>query len=165
LRQTSSLFGFHSHTHRDEHSLEVQLPFLQMILDKFVLVPIVMADQSLANAKDIAAALVKVLSLSNKERTVVVASSDLYHGGSYEECKARDGQLAAAVGKFNAELFMEGIEQDKYMACGAGPIAVIMLTAKGLGATEVKILHRTNSYDANPINDSYVVGYLSAVYY
>jgi len=111
LRQTSSLFGFHSHTHRDEHSLEVQLPFLQMILDKFLLVPIVLADQSLANCKDVAATLVKVLSASNRERTVVVASSDLYHGESYDECKARDAQLATALEKFDVNVFMEEIER------------------------------------------------------
>ncbi len=165
LRQTSSLFGFHSRTHKDEHSLEVQLPFLQMILDKFLLVPIVLADQSLANCRDVAATLVKVLSASNMKRTVVVASSDLYHGESYDECKARDAQLATALEKFDVNVFMEEIEQEKYMACGAGPMAVTMLTAKALGATNIKILHRINSYDANPVNDSYVVGYLAAVYY
>ena len=109
--------------------------------------------------------LVKVLSASKKDRTVVIASSDLYHGGSYDECKTRDAQLASALEKFNASVFMEGIEQGKYMACGAGPIAVVMLTSQGLGAKNLKILHRTNSYDANPVNDSYVVGYLAAVYY
>jgi AmmeMemoRadiSam system protein B len=165
LRKRKDLFTCNPAAHREEHSLEVHLPFLQMVLDEMKLVPILISDQSYENCKAVAKSILEMLGDFRKQKTIIVASSDLYHGGSYEKCKEHDALLANALEEFDAEKFLGGVQEAAYMACGHGPIATTMLISRGLGAKKARILYRTNSYDAYPVNDSYVVGYLAAAFY
>jgi AmmeMemoRadiSam system protein B len=159
------IFTYFAPAHRGEHSLEVQLPFLQMVMDDCKIVPIIVSNQSYQNCQAVAKAVLEVLGDLRKQMTVVVASSDLYHGGSYDQCKEYDAALADALEEFNPKKFAKGIEEQAYAACGCGPIVTAMLISQGLGAKKTKILHRTNSFDAHPVNDSYIVGYLAAAFF
>jgi AmmeMemoRadiSam system protein B len=165
LRNKTEIFTHCPPAHREEHALEVHLPFLQMVFEEFRLVPIIISDQSYANCERIAQAVSTMLADFRKQKTVIIASSDLYHGGSYQKCKEYDSVLADALEQFNPKKFIQGIEEETYMACGYGPIATAMLISQELGAKKARILHRTNSYDAHPVNQSYVVGYLAAAFF
>ncbi|MFH0794470.1 MAG: AmmeMemoRadiSam system protein B, partial [bacterium] len=160
------LFIFEPEADEEEHSLEVQLPFLQAVLGEgWKLTPVIISKQSWGNCREIGEALGRAIAKSGAaEKTVVVASSDLYHGSSYKECKKSDQKIAEAVERFEPERLVAGNERGEFMACGAGPIAATMVASRALGATRARVLAQTNSYDAHPVNDSYIVGYLAAVF-
>jgi AmmeMemoRadiSam system protein B/AmmeMemoRadiSam system protein A len=145
---------------RGEHSLEVELPFLQIVLGDFKLVPIVMGDQSLESCQALGQALAKALKNRN---ALIVASSDLYHGEGRDEAVKSDRIVIDRVGSFDYQGLYDDVAKGKCMACGSGPIIAAMIAAKGLGADQSKVLHYANSYDVTG-DESYVVGYMSAVF-
>jgi len=147
--------------HGDEHSLEVQLPFLQFILKEFKILPIVMGDQSYSNCTYLGMILGKFL----KERNVlVVASSDLSHFHNYDTAVKLDNHIINRVNSFDPEGLSRDLEQKKCEACGAGPMMAVMYAAKLAGAKFSKVLSYKNSGDVT--GDKWkVVGYLSAVIY
>jgi AmmeMemoRadiSam system protein B len=149
--------------HREEHSLEVQLPFLQEVLGEWTLVPLLVARQSwglMRGLGDSIAAMVR----EETTPTLVVASSDLYHGRDVEQCRASGRRCAEAITAFDPEQFLAGVAEDRYQACGAGPIAATMVAARALGATSGQVLCLTDSSETCPGTTDRVVGYLSAVF-
>jgi hypothetical protein len=131
--------------HRSEHSLEVQLPFLQALLDSFTLVPIVAGDAEPEAVADVLDAL------WNGPETLIVISSDLSHFLSYEEARVRDAATCRAIERFDAP----GIDYDD--ACGAVPIGGILVAAKRR-AMEIATVDLKNSGDTAG-DRSRVVGY------
>ncbi len=146
---------------RGEHSLEVQLPFLQIVLGKFKLVAIVMGDQEYSTCEKLAHALSKTL--KGKE-ALIVASSDLSHFHPYDEAVRLDKVVIDDVNSYDAEQLLQDVASGKCEACGAGPIVSAMLAAKGLGADKAKVLKYANSGDVTGDRTG-VVGYMSAVIY
>lgn len=146
--------------HAIEHSLEVELPLLQLVLKNFKFLPICMGDQSFETCKLLADAIVKAE--TPKENVLLVASSDFYHGYSYEECKHSLTESISLISQYNYEKFHQTfIEGDA--ACGGGCIVTAMLALKELGAKQVTLLHSTNSQDVTGV-PGYVVGYGSFVF-
>ncbi|MBU0983277.1 MAG: AmmeMemoRadiSam system protein B [candidate division Zixibacteria bacterium] len=143
---------------RGEHALEVQLPFLQICLGKFKLVPIVMGDQDENSIRALGEALAAVLKDTN---TLMVASTDLSHFHPEKRARKLDFAVQEAIEKFDEDMLLETIEDGRGEACGAGPVAAIMLAAKRMGAREVRFLDYTTS-GATTGDFSEVVGYLSA---
>jgi MEMO1 family protein len=146
--------------HRKEHSLEVQLPFLQCVLGEFSFVPIIMGDQRRQLCKELSNAIARVMANRN---VLLVASSDLSHFHVYDEAVMLDKRVIKAVENFDPDLFIDESENETFEACGGGPIAVSMLTAKQLGTNQVEILHYCNSGDVTG-DKSGVVGYLAAAF-
>lgn len=144
---------------RGEHSLEVELPFLQIVLGDFELVPIVMGDQSMESCRALGQALAKALKDRN---AIIVASSDLYHGEGRDEAVKRDRIVVDRVGSFDYQGLYDDLVKGKCMACGSGPIIATMIAAEGLGADQSQVLHYANSHDVTG-DESYVVGYMAAV--
>jgi len=131
--------------HADEHSLEVQLPFLQITLNEFSIVPIVVGEAS-------AEAVAEVLDmLWSGSETRIVVSSDLSHYHEYETARRID----AATSKAIETLQPERIEYDH--ACGRNPIAGLLVTARKRGL-HVRRLDLRNSGDTAGPRDQ-VVGY------
>lgn len=147
---------------RAEHSLEVQLPFVQCTLPGISIVPIVISDSSLKVSKEIGEAIARAVA---GERVLLIASSDLYHGYSYESCLAADAQTLAALEEFTPERFGDGISSGYYQACGGGPVTVMLFATRALGADTVKVIARTNSADVTGMRGGYVVGYGAALVY
>jgi len=151
-----------AHTH--EHSVEVQVPFLQVVLKEFKIVPIVMGAQTEENIDILANALYKVL--KGRDDVVLIASSDLYHGYSYQQAKDMDSVVIDYIKKYNPDglfQFIEEMERQRIaVACGGGPVAAVMKAAKMLGAEKSVILHTTTSADVVGNYSGYVVGYVSA---
>jgi hypothetical protein len=146
--------------HRAEHSLEVQLPFLQYVLEKFSIVPIIMGDQQRQLCEQLSAALARVMATKN---ILLVASSDLSHFHTYDEAVILDNRVIQAVERFDSDVFIDELEKKSLEACGGGPIAVAMKTAQQLGANRVEVLHYCNSGDITG-DTSGVVGYLAAAF-
>ena len=146
---------------RGEHALEVQLPFLQLVLGKFKLVPIVIGDQDWTTCEALAEALTE--SLKGKS-ALIVASSDLSHFHPYNEAIRLDSIVMNHVNSFDPEGLYEDISTGLCEACGASPIISAMLAAKGLGADKAKVLKYANSGDVTG-DRSGVVGYMAAVMY
>ena len=147
-----------------EHSLEIQLPFLQTILlEDFWLVPLMMVDQSAALVRLLSAALVKLIrSFPPEESTLMVASSDLSHFYSERVANRLDGNLAQAVKAFDLDAFYRHKQHGEMEACGFAPIATVLQTSHLLGADQVTVAdYRTSA--AVTGDKTSVVGYLSAV--
>ncbi len=147
---------------RGEHSLEVQLPFLQKTIGEFNLIPIVIADQSWKNVENLANALASVL---QGKKALIVASSDLSHYHSYDTAYKLDRSILDYFEAFDYQKLLEKCEQRKIEACGYGPIAVMMLACKQLGFTKSKVLKYATSGDVPVGEKSQVVGYMSGVVY
>ena len=146
---------------RGEHSLEVELPFLQIVLGKFKLVPIIMGDQEYETCEKLADALSKAL--KDKE-ALIVASTDLSHFHPYDQAVKLDQVVIDHVNSFDSKGLFEDVSKGKCEACGAGPMVATMLAAKKLGADKAKVLKYANSGDVTG-DRSGVVGYMSAVIY
>ena len=144
--------------HREEHAIEVQLPFLQKVLVDFKILPIVMGDQG----RDFCVALGKRLGKILKERNaLLVASSDLSHYYPYDVARKLDQVIINDVQEFREERLLEDLDSQRAEACGGGPIVAMLIAAKELGADKVEVLHYCNSGDITGDKDG-VVGYLSA---
>jgi AmmeMemoRadiSam system protein B len=151
----------------EEHSLEVELPFMQITLQHFQLVPLMMGDQSPETCRRLGAALVSALARSVKDegpgdRILLVASSDLSHYFDDETARQLDQATLEFILKLDADGLVRHVEagrrQGRPFACGAGPIAVIIHAAAALGATRATLLKYATSTDAYPRKDR-VVGY------
>ncbi len=161
LVETSSLLRLSSDGHRvggedAEHSLEVQLPFLQMVLHQpFKLIAAVFHDYSWPICRALGSGLAAIAD----ERTLIIASTDLYHGYSYEECLEADKQTLGGMVAGDAESFCRGYAARKYEACGAGPVAALLQAAAQKKAAKIELLHHTTSADVTGKKGGYVVGY------
>lgn len=154
--QESSLLDVNDSAHRFEHSIEVQLPFLQYLYgSEFKIVPICFLMQDLSSAKEVGQAVAKVL---NGKNAVIVASSDMTHYEPHEVAEKKDKMALTAVEEMDEEKFYSVIEAQHVSACGYGPIAALITAAKILGVKEAKLLCYKTSGDI--IGDySSVVGY------
>jgi AmmeMemoRadiSam system protein B len=142
--------------HRFEHSVEVQLPFLQYLYGSdFKFVPICFQMQDLTSAVEVGKALAAVLASKN---AVVIASSDMTHYEPQRNAMAKDMMALKAVEAMDEKRFYSIIEKQNVTACGYGPIAALIVAAKGLGVNEADLLCYKTSGDVTGDYSS-VVGY------
>ncbi len=146
--------------HRQEHAIEVQIPFLQMMLNYFEIVPIVMGDQGSLYVDELANKLSEVVD----ENTVVVSSSDLSHYYSGSIASQMDSIIEHEINNFNYSGLQENFEAGRCEACGAGTILAMMKAADRLNFRKSKVLYRCDSGDTTGDKNE-VVGYLSAAIY
>lgn len=144
--------------HRGEHSLEVQIPFIQSVLPEAKILPLVMGDQQTEHCYALGEALASAL---RDLHVVLIASSDLSHFHSSAEARVKDERVMSYIRQYNVVELMEHLEADTCEACGGGPIVAVMTAARLLGATSAEILHACNSGDITGDTDR-VVGYCSA---
>jgi MEMO1 family protein len=141
--------------HRYEHSIEVQLPFLQFLYgDKFKIVPICYLMQDYESALEIGRALTEALDATN---TVVIASSDMTHYEPAKTAATKDRTALQAVTDLDAKRFYETIEAQNITACGYAPITSLITYAVGVCA-KAELLSYHNSGDITGDHSS-VVGY------
>lgn len=146
--------------HREEHSLEMQMPFLQRVLPGARIVPLLMGSQSREEVEALAGALARVL---EGRRAVLVASSDLSHYQPATVANRLDALVVDAVERFDDEGLMRRLEAHHNVACGGGPVVAVLKAARALGADRATVLRYADSGDAGERDKSHVVGYLSAV--
>jgi AmmeMemoRadiSam system protein B len=146
--------------HRDEHSLEMQMPFLQHLVPGVRLVPMLMGSQSRREVDALAGALAVVL--ARDKDVLLVASSDLSHYQAEPVAHELDAVVADCVDRFDAEGLMRRLETTRGHACGGGPLVAVMKAARSLGADRARVLRYATSGDVGEHDKSRVVGYLSA---
>jgi len=142
-----------------EHSLEIQIPFIQTVLKDFTIVPIIMGDQDFETCTLLAKSLIQVL--PSREETVILASTDLSHFHTDQQAKVLDGEFIRHVRDFAPEALAKAVASGSCEACGAGPTIAAMLAAREIGANRSVILNYANSGDVTG-DRRQVVGYLSA---
>ena len=145
--------------HGAEHSLEVQLPFLQMAIGNFKLLPLVMGDQNFNTCTSLGKALAEVL---KNENALIIASSDLSHFHKYDDAVELDNNLIRAVKYYDYLLLSRSLAAGKCEACGGGPVIAVMIAAQTLGVNKAQIIKYANSGDVTRDKSS-VVGYMSGV--
>lgn len=146
--------------HGEEHAIEVQIPFLQVVLDDFEIVPIVMGDQGMPYINE----LTERLKDAADDTTLVVSSSDLSHYYPGDVADKMDSIVERDINLFNYEELYENFERRKCEACGAGAIIAMMKSADKLKYNKSMVLNRSDSGDTTGDKNE-VVGYLSAAVY
>jgi AmmeMemoRadiSam system protein B len=144
----------------------MQIPFLRRLLPDVPIVPMLMGFQRRQTILDLAETLTAAFA---NRRTLLVASTDLSHYFDAETAASLDGRFKACIARFDPEallgLFEEYPEHERgrYVACGGGPAIAVMMAARGLGATDARVLKYAHSGE---ISGDYggVVGYLAAAF-
>ena len=139
----------------DEHSLEVQLPFLQVALDRFRVVPVLMGNASLENATQLAAALSRLAQWGDY---LFVFSTDLSHYHPYSEAERLDEGTVNAMLLETPQAVYRLFQRAELEACGRGPIVTSLLLAAKLGYPTRELFSYANSGDTAG-NPTSVVGY------
>ena len=155
LEDLGNAVAVDEHAHAFEHSIEVQLPFLQYLHDDFEIVPIVMGDQSLESARLLGNALSAL-------DCVVIASTDFSHYVPRELAEENDKYAIHAVLDMDEYDFYSRLRERNNSACGPGPIAAAMVFAKNKGCIEGRLLDYSTSGDVT--GDPAVVGYASIIF-
>jgi hypothetical protein len=147
--------------HRLEHSIEVQLPFLQYLYgSEFKIVPICFLMQDLTSAKEVGEAVGRVLAGKNG---VIIASSDMTHYQPQTIAERKDRMALKMVEAMDEANFYSIVESQNISACGYGPIAALIVAARVLGGKKAKLLCYKTSGDV--IGDySSVVGYAAVCF-
>ncbi len=155
--------------HQSEHSIEVQLPFLQYKFgDDFKFVPLCILndfpdDGFLESCRVVGEAIAKAVKRS-KKKWILIASSDFSHYIPQEQAMETDNKVINAIKKLDERLFFRRVQQMQASVCGYGPIAITMIAAKALGAKKAKLLKYATSGDVTGDIGS-VVGYASVTMY
>jgi len=142
-----------------EHSIEVQLPFLQYVYGSdFKFVPICFMDQSLETCRDVGLAVAGAL--RKTDSFVIIASTDFTHYESHETAVEKDGYAIKAIQELSPKNLMHAVAHYNISMCGPGPVAAMLFAAKDLGATAAELLSHKTSGDTSGDYSS-VVGYAS----
>jgi len=157
LKQREDRIRYVAEAHTQEHSLEIQLPFLQVLLPHFKLVPLVMGNQDFTTCQWLAKAVADCID----DAVLLVASSDLSHFHPYKEARRLDEVVVEKVNEFDPKGLSDDLANSKCEACGGGPMVTAMLIARELGANKSRVLHYANSGDVTG-DHSGVVGYMAA---
>lgn len=146
-----------------EHSLEIELPFLQQALSgPFSLVPLMLRDQSYELAAKLGEAIAQVI--GEPHGTLLVASSDLSHFYSEEEANALDQVMLKHIETFDPQAVIRADDEGRAFACGRAAIATMLVAARALGADRARIVGYGTSGDASG-DHLRVVGYGAAAAY
>lgn len=148
----------HPAAHAREHSLEMQLPFLKLLMPDTPIVPLVMGYQTRETAEGLGRALADTLA---GRRALLVASSDLSHYHDAPTAAGLDRVVIDCVEAFPAASLMDALERQPEHACGGGPMVSVLHAARALGATGARVLRYADSGDVSGDKDA-VVGYMAA---
>jgi AmmeMemoRadiSam system protein B len=159
LIHANDIIQYIPEAHNREHCLEIQLPFLQTVLNRFHIIPIVMGDQDFHTCSTLAEILIKVA--GPLQETLILASTDLSHFHPDTQAKKLDAELIRHVKAMDTEGLVTCLSSRTCEACGGGPVITTLLTAKGLGANQAAILGYAHSGEITGDNQR-VVGYMSA---
>jgi AmmeMemoRadiSam system protein B/AmmeMemoRadiSam system protein A len=144
--------------HAGEHSLEVQVPFVQRLFPGARILPILMGFRSSANVESLVEALAAHLPGRN---ALLVASSDLSHYHDRTKAQALDSRILSRFGEMNPEGLRDDLAQGAAEACGGDPLVTVLATSKRLGAVRSPVLEYADSGRVNGDTGS-VVGYMAA---
>lgn len=157
-----SIIDYDEIAHMHEHSIEVQIPFLQIRFQGFKILPIAMGLQDEETAIEVGETLAKTIK-DLKRNCVIIASSDFTHYEPQETARRIDAKLIEAILNMDASELYNRVYRYNATACGYGPISATITASRALGATSGKLLRYATSGDV--VGDfSQVVGYGAIVF-
>ncbi|HYI08970.1 MAG TPA: AmmeMemoRadiSam system protein B [Thermoanaerobaculia bacterium] len=159
LMSKTKLLAEDAKAHAREHSLEVQLPFLQRLLPDFTFVPICLGAHRFDFAEEIGRALAEVLK-EEREPVAILASSDLNHYEDQDTTLRKDGLAVEEVLKRDPRELWRVVDELDVSMCGFIPTTTMLLAVNALGASEARLIRHATSGDVNG-DYSHVVGYAS----
>jgi len=147
--------------HREEHSLEVQLPFLQCLREDFRFVPLTLQHLRYEDCEAIGLALAQTVRESGEE-VLLIASSDMNHYESHERTLQKDQYAIEPILKMDPRALYEQVHRHDVSMCGIIPATVCLVAARALGASRAELVEHTTS---GPVSGDYerVVGYASFI--
>ncbi len=157
--EASDLIDIDERAHSYEHSIEVQIPFLQYLYGSPRIVPICMLMQDLETSRELGEAL--ATALKNID-AVIIASTDLNHYEPHERTIRKDRLVIDAILKMDEEALFKAVDEGVSM-CGPGPVATMIVALKTLGNIKTTLLSHRTSGDITG-DYSAVVGYASIVF-
>ena len=169
LVKENSLFKVDSGPHQPEHCLEVEVPFLQIVLKDFKILPILVSRLSEDELEKVSQTLAKYVD----EEALLIASSDMSHYPPYQQANYTDKKVIEAILTGQVAKLQETIGQTakeditnlSTCLCGRGAVEVIMETARKIGAQKIELLKYANSGDAAVGDKSQVVGYSAIAFF
>jgi len=161
LLSCSSMFALDELAHRFEHSLEVQVPFLQYFLSyEFKILPIALLSQDRVTSEALGEAL---FALSEKKRILVVASSDFSHYEPEAVARTKDGEVIERICALDVEGFYRVLREKDVSVCGPGGIAALLVYHKKRGGERGELLYYTHSGEVTGERHQ-VVGYAAVAF-
>jgi len=162
LIKVSEIIDFSYEAHIQEHSIEVQLPFLQYVFGSdFKILPICMGLQDKNTSIEVGDAISKI---ARFRKTLIVASSDLTHYENQKEASFKDLKFINSILEMNISEMYFILQRLNVSACGYGPIASLLTSMKNLQVNNSKLLKYATSGDITGDKNS-VVGYSSILFY
>jgi AmmeMemoRadiSam system protein B len=161
LMAATPLVRAHEPAHVREHSLEMQLPFIQRVAPGARILPLLMGFQTPATSRALADALATVL--GGRTDVLLVASSDLSHYHEAATAARLDRVVMDCIEQFDADALQAVLTRQPEHACGGGPMVAVMRTARALGARAARVLCYADSGDVSGDKQA-VVGYLAAAF-
>ena len=161
LLETDSMIKWVPEAHGVEHSLEIQIPFLQVVLKDFQIVPVLMGQQDYDTCTRLAKAL--SIAMGDERKTLLLASTDLSHFHTDQQARGLDRKFIEQLKEFAPKGLAQSLASGTCEACGGGPVVAVMLAAGQRGATKSVVLNYANSGDVTG-DRSQVVGYVSALF-
>jgi AmmeMemoRadiSam system protein B len=158
LAKASDVFSLDEASHMYEHSIEVQIPFLQYILKDFKIVPICILDQNKKTSIQVGEAIASII--ADKKDIAIIASTDFTHYESAKEANKKDNEAIKAIIDLDVNKFYDVIEELNITMCGFGPVSSLMVAAKKIGVEKGNLLKYATSGDITGDYSS-VVGYAS----
>ncbi|MBD3228154.1 MAG: AmmeMemoRadiSam system protein B [Candidatus Lokiarchaeota archaeon] len=153
-------------SHRLEHSIEVQLPFLQYIYENdFDMIPICIAHRPFdrfKNCQIVGNALGEIISEHKEKDFLIIASTDFTHYEPHNIAKKKDSKAISAIEKLDGKLLFDTINRERITMCGVDPVTATIIASNKLGAKEAKLLKWASSGDITG-DKSRVVGYGSLI--
>ncbi|MGC8661418.1 MAG: AmmeMemoRadiSam system protein B [Nitrososphaeria archaeon] len=157
----STMIDVDDSAHWREHSIEVQVPFLQYIMKEFKILPITMSYMEMGAAIDVAETIYRAI---KGRKIIVIASSDMTHYESQASVREKDGEAINAITSLDISGLYRAISHSNITMCGYGPVAVLMHLSKLMGYLQVNLLKHSDSGEITGDKSS-VVGYASIGFY
>jgi AmmeMemoRadiSam system protein B len=147
--------------HIHEHSVEVQLPFLQYVRPEIEFVPIVLGRADYATCEEIGTAIARALK-SYAKPTLLVSSTDMTHYESQQSAKQKDRMAIDRIESLDPAGLLHTVASNNITMCGVIPTTITLIAAKQLGATKARLIQYATSGDVSG-DYSYVVGYAGCI--
>ncbi len=147
--------------HQFEHSLEVQVPFLQLQQKNLHLVPLVIAHLTYPLCEEIAAALATAIKESNRD-ILIVASSDMSHYEPRRISEKKDRSALSCIERLDPQALYRTVHDNRISMCGVIPVVIAILAAKACGAEKADLVGYTDSGYTSGDTDQ-VVGYAGLI--
>jgi len=160
LSEAGDLAQEDAEAHLHEHSLEVQLPFIQYFKTDFTMVPICMRDHRVSTCKGLGEAIARVV--KSRAPCLIVASSDMTHYESHKEAERKDKLAIDKILKLDPEGLLKTVIKEDISMCGPGPTATMIFACKKLGAKKSELVLYNTSAEASG-DYSAVVGYAGII--